>query len=146
MPARTGHWSTLIPVCNFSAKTQAPNAALAKAHEIQPWKFDVPAFIADSKKLDPVPAFSLHNAALTLQRLHWYNQSIEISRAVIEEDRNYYQAWFEMGASYALMAQVNLQQGLPDQAKKDFENAKTCFQNCLKIEPDYDTHRKISKP
>ncbi len=118
------------------------NAELAKACEIKAWQFDVPAFIAKLKTQDPVPAYSLQCAAATLQRLRWYNQSIEISRAALKEAPRYHQAWFEMGASYALQAQINLQQGLSNQARENFENARTCFQNCLKIKPDYKYAKK----
>lgn len=119
-------------------KNSGPNKALAQKKIIQPWDLDMPAFIAELKKQDPVPAYSLQLAAVTLQRLKWFHQAIEIFNAVIIEDPNYHEAWFEMGASCALYAQIKMRSGLVDEARKLFLKAQTCFQNCLKLEPDYE--------
>jgi tetratricopeptide (TPR) repeat protein len=123
-------------------RNDGPNAALAKRYALWPATFSTEDFIASAGKVDPISAYPLQLAAVSLQRLGWYAKSIEVFREVVAQEPDYYEAWFEMGASYALGAQEKRQQGLTGQAYEDFRQAKTCFQQCLKIKPDYEYAKK----
>ena len=118
-------------------RNTGPNAELAKRYALWPATFSAEDFIARARRLDPISAYPLQLAAVSLQRLGWYDKSIEVFQAVVAAEPDYHEAWFEMGASYAIGAQQKWRKGLKKQAYEDFRQAQACFLRCLKINPNY---------
>jgi hypothetical protein len=116
-----------------------PNGPLARKYSLEPSMFDVARYIDVVRQQDSVPAYAFHTAGITLQRLGWDTQATELFRAAINEDPQYFQAWFAMGFSYALRSQeCRANSKRYSVGLADLQKAIHCMDKCLEIKPDYE--------
>ncbi|MCD4824254.1 MAG: tetratricopeptide repeat protein [Phycisphaerae bacterium] len=117
---------------------RGPNAALARQHGLDPSTFDVAKHIEAIRRQDPLPAYAFHDAGMTLQRIGWDTQAIELFRAAVDEDPECCHAWFELGFCYALRSQSYRNKTNCPQAMADLTKALRCMEKCLEIKPDHE--------
>ncbi|MCK5113873.1 MAG: hypothetical protein KAR11_03840 [Phycisphaerae bacterium] len=113
------------------------NSKLARTNAIQEHTFDTKAFIERLRGMDPVAGDVLRYGGVGLQRLGWYEKSIEVLRASVEEDPDSMLAWLELGGSYGLRGEELKKFGDWKLARENFNAAKECFERTLKIAPGY---------
>jgi hypothetical protein len=113
------------------------NSKLARANAIKEHTFDTQAFIKRLRGMNTAVDYVLRFGGVALQRLGWYEKSVEVLRAAVEENPKASLAWFELGASYAQRGVELKQSGDWDHARENFKEAKGCFEQTLKLKPGY---------
>ena len=78
-----------------------PNAALAEQHAVRRRRFNVPRFVERVRSADPVEAFALHNAAITLHQMGWGNHAIGVWRECLGLEKGYYNPMTSLGVLLA---------------------------------------------
>ena len=93
-------------------------------------------FIARIASLDPSkPVYPLQAAARMLEHLRFLDLAIATARRATEIDPEYTGVWDVLGVNYALRAKALRQAGAPA-CLNDFRQAKRCFTEALKRQPD----------
>jgi len=113
------------------------NSELARANTIEEHTFDTQAFMNRLRSMDPVVGDVLRFGGVALQRLGWYEKSIEVLRVSVDENPNASLGWFELGASYAQRGAELKNSGDWSPARENFKEAKKCFEQALKLKPGY---------
>jgi len=103
-----------------------------------PPNIDTAEFIARIASLDPdKPVYPLQAAARMLEHLRLLDLAIATARRATEVEPDYMGVWDVLGVNYALRAKALRQAGDPNFAD-DFRQAKKCFTEALKRDPDSD--------
>jgi hypothetical protein len=101
-----------------------------------PPNVDTAQFIARIESLDPAkPVYPLQAAARMLEHLRLLDLAIATAKRATEVDPDYMGVWDVLGVNYALRAQALRQAGDPGFVD-DFRQAKQCFTEALKRDPD----------
>jgi len=102
-----------------------PNADLARSAGIDRASFDRAAYVARAAGDDPLAAFALHNAGVTMLNLNWGNHAIEVWRECLRRRKEYPQAagnlgWLltVRGANSMILMQEHTAAGQPAQAQR----------------------------
>jgi len=108
-----------------------------------PPTIDSDKFIAELEAMDPCPAYPLQAAARTLEHMGWYDLAIRAGERAVEIDPEYAGVWDVLGVNYALRATA-LRTAKDPRFAEDFRQAKRCFTEALKRDPDsQDIPRKL---
>ncbi len=130
-------------------RTKGANFSLAKKFAITRENFNVQEFRRQLAELDPEPAFAFHLAGVTLERLGWFTEAIDILRSATLQSPRYSEAWFELGACYALRSQDTRNTQEPTAATlesilADLREAQYCFAQCLSLHPPKEYREKAA--
>ena len=136
-------------------RRDGPNSALAERAAITKDSFNVRQYIRRVSETDPVGAFALHNAAMTLRRMRWGNHAISVWRECVKAEPRYWEALAELGRTLALRGQAKrmlmeayLSKQMLRQAKKTWREALANYLDAekklartLRIKPDHEAAR-----
>lgn len=128
---------------------QGANASLARKFAVTHENFDLQSYRRRLTEMDPETAFTFHVAGVTLERLGWFTEAIDVLRTATLESPGYSEAWFELGACYALRSQeTRTRQETTAETlhsvTSDLREAQYCFQQCLSLHPPREYQDKAS--
>jgi hypothetical protein len=120
-------------------RTDGVNAFMARSCAIRRETFDLADFRSRLRDMDPEAPFTFHIAGVTLQRLGWFSEAIDVLQTAVMESPRYSEAWFELGACFALRSQETRNRRRPaanlNSVTADLREAQYCFGQCLSLHP-----------
>jgi len=122
-------------------RADGPTAELARRAALTPRTFDADAFERMLLAVDPAPSSSMYLGGFTLAHLGWDTQAVEIlGRAIrrFPHSSDLHRMWNMKGTSLARRGTLRMLEQPPDlRGKQDWHEARNCFLEALRAEPDY---------
>lgn len=130
------------------------NSRLARKQELTSENFDTENFVKLVKNSDPQHAHALMQGAVTLSKIFFDDQALELYREVLKIRPDYREASYELalllsakGANlyrqYKNIRQPALRAKLRRQAKRYYEEANEVLEKCLQIDPTFQKARSL---
>ena len=109
--------------------------ALIREHEKSRSFLDVPAWIAAAPRSHEITAFRLCGMTNVPFALGWFDVAGALYGEVLRLDPRCFEAWNNLGVCHNKLGMAHLSARRFDDAMAEFKQARSCFENCLRIDP-----------
>ena len=122
-------------------RREGPNAELARSCQITAETLDIRAYGEWVASLDPQPQEALFVAGIGFYRIKWDAPAIALLEETIPHRRPNHVEWNTLGICYGRQAMRRLQ-AKDNRGADDLVKARQCFEEALRLEPDYKKGRQ----